>query len=321
MTDKQRILVVVDPTAEAQPAVQRGAWLARRLDMGLELFICHYDPYLSGERFFDSPGLKRARREVMDAMLTRLAHLAEPLAAEGLAVTTSAAWDTPLDEGIVRKVLATRPALVLKDTHYHHALKRSVFSNTDWNLIRSCPAPLWLVKPEAPVEPFRLVAAVDPMHEHDKPATLDHTLLRQAEWLAGRCDGELHLFHSYDPMPAIAGTATTVATPISVPADSITEEMASAHGAALRELATTYGLEAPRVHLQRGPARELLPEFTSRLQAGLVVMGAVARGTLRRLFLGSTAEQVLDRLPCDVLVIKPDGFATPVRLEDAVRWE
>jgi universal stress protein E len=321
MKDTQRILVVVDPTAEEQPAVQRGAWLARRLGAGLELFICHYDPYLSGERFFDSPGLKKARREVMDAMLARLARLAEPLAGEGLAVTTDAAWDTPLDEGIVRKVLASQPRLVLKDTRYHNALRRSVFSNTDWNLIRSCPAPLWLVKPQTPAEPLRILAAVDPMHEHDKPATLDHTLLREAERLAERCDGELHLFHSYDPMPAIAGAATTVATPISVPADSITEEMAKAHGEALEALATTYGLQASRVHLQRGPARELLPELAMRLQAGLVVMGAVARGTLRRLFIGSTAEQVLDRLPCDVLVVKPDGFATPVRPEDAVRWE
>lgn len=321
MKDTQRILVVVDPTAEEQPAVRRGAWLARRLDACLELFICHYDPYLSGERFFDSPGLKQARREVMDAMLARLARLAEPLAADGLAVVTDAAWDTPLDEGIVRKVLASQPALVLKDTHYHNPLKRSVFSNTDWNLIRNCPVPLWLVKPAAPAEPLRVLVAVDPMHEHDKPATLDHSLVRQAEWLAERCGGELHLFHSYDPMPAIAGAATTVATPITVPADSITEEMAKAHTESFTQLATTYGLKAGQVHLQRGPARELLPELATHLQAGLVVMGAVARGTLRRLFIGSTAEQVLDRLPCDVLVVKPDDFATPVRAEDAVRWE
>jgi universal stress protein E len=41
-------------------------------------------------------------------------------------------------------------------------------------------------------------------------------------------------------------------------------------------------------------------------------MGAVSRSGLRKLFLGSTAEQLLDRLPCDVLVVKPAGFRTPV---------
>lgn len=317
MSEGQRILAVVDPTAEEQPAVARAAMLAQALKCGLELFICHYDPYLSGERFFDSPGLQKARREVMDAMLTRLGRLAEPLAEQGLAVTTEVAWDTPLHEGIVRRVLATKPSLVLKDTHYHQALRRSVFSNTDWNLIRTCPAPLWLVKPRSLSDAMRVIAAVDPMHEHDKPATLDHVILRQGETLVRAAGGELHAFHGYDPMPAIAGTATAVATPISVPAEDIGEALARTHGAALTELASTFHLPEDRVHLLRGPARELLPELARELQADLVIMGAVARGRLKRFFIGSTAEQVLDRLPCDVLVMKPDGFATPVRLEDA----
>ncbi len=317
MSDGHRILVVVDPTADDQPAVARAATLAQALGCGIELFICHYDPYLSGERFFDSPGLQKARRDTMDAMLARLARLAEPLAAEGLDVNTEVAWDTPLHEGIVRRALTAKPTLILKDTHYHQALRRSVFSNTDWNLIRTCPVPLWLVKPRAVADRLRIVAAVDPMHEHDKPASLDHIILREGERLADATGGELHAFHSYDPMPAIAGTATAVATPISVPAEDIGKELARSHGEALGELAETYRLSADRIHLHRGPAREVLPAVARELDAGLVIMGAVARGRLKRFFIGSTAEQVLDRLPCDVLVMKPDEFATPVRLEDA----
>lgn len=318
MNSEQRILVVVDPTSEAQPALARAVWLARAQACGLELFICHYDPYLSGERFFDSPGLKKARRQVSDAMLERLARLAEPLAGDGLDVITDVAWDAPLDEGIVRKVLASTPSLVLKDTHYHNVLKRSIFSNTDWNLVRSCPAPLWLVKPNELPEPLRIIAAVDPMHEHDKPAALDHAIVDQAQQIADRCKGELHLFHSYDPSPAIAGAATTIATPISVPADGITEAMEKAHTEALGEFAAACELPEAQVHLLRGPARELLPELAAQQRAGLVVMGAVARGAMRRFFIGSTAEQVVDRLPCDVLIIKPEGFVSKLRVEDAV---
>ncbi len=317
MNSKHRVLVIVDPTREDQPAVARGAALARAFASGLELFICHYDPYLSGERFFDSPGLAKARRQVNDAMLERLARLAEPLAGEGLDVVTDVAWDSPLDEGIVRKVLASTPSVVLKDTHYHNVLKRSMFSNTDWNLVRNSPAPLWLVKPNDPPEPLRIIAAVDPMHEHDKPASLDHAILGQAMRIAARCKGELHLFHCYDPSPAIAGAATPIATPISIPAFGITEAMEQAHTLALAELTSGYDLPAAQVHLVRGPARELLPELAARQRAGLVIMGAVARGAVRRFFIGSTAEQLLDRLPCDVLIVKPEDLVSPVRIEDA----
>jgi universal stress protein E len=37
-------------------------------------------------------------------------------------------------------------------------------------------------------------------------------------------------------------------------------------------------------------------------------MGAVSRSRLRSVFIGSTAEKVLDRLPCDVLIVKPPDF-------------
>jgi len=42
--------------------------------------------------------------------------------------------------------------------------------------------------------------------------------------------------------------------------------------------------------------------------ASLVVMGAVSRSRLQEIFLGSTAERVLDRITCDVLVVKPGDF-------------
>jgi universal stress protein E len=321
MSTGNRLLVVVDPTVQDQPDVSRAAWLAERIGAGLELFICYYDQYLSGERFFDSPGLRKARREALDTQRTYLEKLAAPLSERGLDVVIDAVWDTPLHEGIVRKALATRPRLIVKDTHYHNALKRSVFSNTDWNLIRTSPLPLYLVKPHAISATPKVLAAVDPVHEHDKPAALDHLIVQQAEELADGLGGELHLFHGYDPMPAIAGAATTIATPISVPVDAITEEMETAHGKALKDLAATYEVPDGRVHMHRGAARDMLPAVADELGADIVVMGAVARSALRRAFIGSTAEQTLDRLGCDVIVVKPDDFDTPVRMEDAADYQ
>ena len=41
-------------------------------------------------------------------------------------------------------------------------------------------------------------------------------------------------------------------------------------------------------------------------------MGAVSRSGLKRLVIGNVAEQVLDALPCDVLVLKPASFKARV---------
>jgi universal stress protein E len=55
-------------------------------------------------------------------------------------------------------------------------------------------------------------------------------------------------------------------------------------------------------------AAECLPRLAAEWHADIVVMGAIARSGLRRVLIGSTAERVLESLPCDVLVVKPPDF-------------
>ena len=49
-----------------------------------------------------------------------------------------------------------------------------------------------------------------------------------------------------------------------------------------------------------------------RLSAAIVVMGAISRRGLKRIFIGNSAEQLLDELRCDLLVVKPAQFVTGV---------
>jgi universal stress protein E len=307
-----KILAVVDPTAKEQPAAQRAAWLARISGADLDLFICDYDQYLAGERFFDSAALAAARESLLREHQKKLKALAASLG-DGIAIETDVRWDKPLDEGIVRKVLSSKPTLVVKDTHYHSALKRSFFSNTDWNLIRECPAPLLLVKPGDPETLDAVIAAVDPVHERDKPAEVDHVILRAARALSNETGAAFHVVHGFDPSPAYAVSADSMAFPIATPIHELTEALRSKHRAAVDELLEPYSLPKDRVHLLEGETRAVLTGITEKLGRCIVVMGAVARGALQRIVLGSTAEHVLDRLASDVLIVKPEGFKPHVQ--------
>jgi nucleotide-binding universal stress UspA family protein len=71
-------------------------------------------------------------------------------------------------------------------------------------------------------------------------------------------------------------------------------------------------LEPARRHLVNGPPHLEIPDVARKTRAALVVMGAISRSRLQRLFIGNTAERVLDALPCDVLVIKPRGTRSRV---------
>jgi nucleotide-binding universal stress UspA family protein len=73
------------------------------------------------------------------------------------------------------------------------------------------------------------------------------------------------------------------------------------------------------VHLGWGEPADQLPAFASSASAGIVVMGAVSRSRLRRAFIGHTAGHVLDSLDCDVLIVKPAGFRSPVSIQSVHR--
>jgi universal stress protein E len=309
----KRILVVVDPTAEAQPAVQRAALIARKTNAQVELFICAYDPLLSDTRWVDATRAAKARAAYLENELRRLHALARPLTDDGIAVTTNAAWDSPRHEGIVRKALASNADLVVKDTHYHTALRRSIFSNTDWNLIRECPVPLWLVKQRQMRSQPCFVAAIDPVHERDKPAELDHEIVSIGAELSAALGGRLELFHAFDVGPALAAMPEAMSAPLVLPVPELVDAVRARHEDAVYALTDRHGIARDRVHLEQGETRDRLLVLTGHLDADVVVMGAVSRRGLARVFIGNTAEAVLDRLGCDLLIVKPQAVAAALR--------
>ena len=315
MQNISKILAVIDPTIADQPALRRATWLAGATGAQLELLVCYYNEYLSGDRLFDSPSLEMERAEIVVRQTQHLEALAEPIRESGVLVSTSAVWDHPLHDGIVRHAIGTGADIVIKDTHHHSTIARALLTNTDWSLIRLCPMPLWLVKDNEFADVPSFVAAIDPMNAHDKPAALDDEIIHISKMLADKVGGEVHAFHSYDPRIAVATATSNAYIPVSLPLDEIEAQMHENHQKRFSEITSFHGLEADKAHLVAGLTHEELPRMADQLDAAVVVMGAVARNRWKRLFVGATAERTMNQLNCDLLIIKPDWFQSPVELE------
>lgn len=314
MVEISRIMCVIDPTTDNQPAMRRAAWLAKNVGAKLELFVSCYNQYLSGDRFFDFPSLEKARRELIAGHEEHLEELAEPLRSSDLIVRTVATWDHPLYEGIVRHAVAVGADIVFKDTHHHSALMRTLFTNTDWNLLRTCPVPLWLVKPQEIADQPVFMAAIDPMNEHDKPPALDDEILALSKVLAEKTNGEVHAMHSYDPRIALASATASAYVPVSLPLVEIEEEIRKQHEKRFNEITEYHELDDEHTHLVSGLTHEEIRLMAEKLKSDVIVMGAVARNRWKRIFIGATAERTLEHLPCDLLIVKPTWFHTPVEM-------
>jgi universal stress protein E len=171
--------------------------------------------------------------------------------------------------------------------------------------------PLLLAKPGDWPDTPRVLAALDPGHLGDKPAALDHDILEWSELLAMRMGGEVHAVHAFFPAALLAATTTMADMPLvsGITAAEIVEAERRRVAGVLGEIVASHALPPRRVHLEQGSAQEVLPRVAESVGAALLVMGAVSRSRLQEVFVGSTAERVLDRIGCDVLVVKPGNFA------------
>ena len=75
-----------------------------------------------------------------------------------------------------------------------------------------------------------------------------------------------------------------------------------------RALGKRLEIASKNLHLRLGDPSLELPELVRSLKIDTLVMGAVSRSVVNRILLGSTAERVLDALPCNALIVKPKGF-------------
>lgn len=308
MNSIRNILAIVDPTAQVHPAVDKAALLAEKLGARLELYAC--DTKASRDVRIAEHARSHSKEPFVVNLKSSLEQLAKPLRERGLDVATEVECADPLHAALIDRARRTTADLIVKDTHHHSLAKRTFLTNTDWHLIRGCPIPLLLTKPNGWAGVPRVFAAVDPGHTNDKPALLDNRIMDYASLFAKRLGGELHLLHVYLPASIIAAAASGgPPAPIPISAQELAREEEQKREL-LRDLITEYRVADENVHLKVGGPAAVLPRMAGALRADIVAMGAISRSGLKRVFIGSTAEDVLEHLPCDALIVKPPDFAS-----------
>jgi universal stress protein E len=78
------------------------------------------------------------------------------------------------------------------------------------------------------------------------------------------------------------------------------------------KLMSGSGISPRNRHLVESHPADAIASTVRRLHCGLLVMGSVSRSGLKRLFIGNTAERLLDDVRCDVLVVRPPVFSNRV---------
>jgi universal stress protein E len=310
MSPIRRILVAVkDTRRKSSPAIVKAAQLARALNARLELFHALSQSVPVDALMFADQSLQKFQDDVGAWHLKRLNAMAAPLVRAGLKVDTAVEWDFPAHEALIRHAQRMRADLIVVERHAERHVAPWVLRYTDWELLRRSPVPVLLVKKPRKYAFPKILAAVDPSHAFAKTARLDGSILGVAASISSALRGKLHAVHAYAP-DIIGMTPAELNTPdASARIVRRAEDLASSRldGVLRGRYARQVG---PRQrHLVGQHPMDAIPDVVRKIGCDLVVMGTLSRSGLKRMLIGNTAEQLVDELPCDLLIVKPPGFA------------
>lgn len=217
---------------------------------------------------------------------------------------------------VIRQVLREKHDLVIITAEQKKGFRARLFGTTTMHLMRKCPCPVWVVKKSQTQTYSRILAAVDPSESDTEKNALNPLVLQLADSIARRDSAELHVinvWNFFDPQGYFK-QANAEARDQEIKFQEIQYKQQ------LDKLINQVGINVttPFLHLIEGDTDERIPELVDAKGIDLLVMGTVCRTGIAGFIIGNTAEEVLNQVNCSVLTLKPEGFVTPVTLEESV---
>lgn len=312
MAKYQNILVAIDSQQDDQPALRRAVYLNQRLGGRITAFLPIYDFSYEMTTLLSPDERTTMRKGVVSQRTEWIREQAKAYLDAGVNIDVKVIWHNRPFEAIIHEVLEGGYDLLLKMAHQHDRLQAVVFTPTDWHLLRKCPCPVWMVKDQPWPEGGKAVVAVNLASEEPHHDPLNTKLVKETLELAEMVNHtEVHLVGAYPVTPINIAIELPDFDP-GVYNDAIRGQ----HLLAMKALRQKFSIDEKYTHVDKGLPEEVIPSLAGQLDAGVVVLGTIGRTGLSAAFLGNTAEQVIDHLRCDLLAIKPDGFTSPIELEE-----
>jgi len=226
---------------------------------------------------------------------------------------------------LIQEVIIKKMDLLIKTVAEEKFLDR-LLGSSDMHLLRKCPCPVWLMKPYQQGKYQKILAAVDfdvfdPKAEDN---TLNQQLMELSLSLALSEFSELHIVHAWQAYGESSLRSGFNQQP-KASVDAYVEEIQVKHQQQLNDLVEAFinkaGKETaeyikPQLHLIKGNAAHKIPELVKEQHIDLLMMGTVGRTGLSGFFMGNTSETILNQIDCSVLAVKPEGFISPVSIEE-----
>ena len=314
----KKLLLVCNFDTKQDMAVERAVSLAQQNEAKLTVITVVKDIPADMGMAITAITPQEVFQLVIDDQQKRVDALVADMRKQGVEAESMVITGTPFLE-IIRQVLRGKHDLVILAPEGKGSIKKRLFGSTSMHLMRKCPCPVWVVKPEKRTKYKKIMAAVDVTSDSPdvERNSLNPLILQLASSLARMDNSKLHVVQVW-----------------SVYGEGYMQMRGNMSDKSIRDLrkrnkrqsasqldSLLAGVDLKGIishrHLPRNKnVAKAIVKLAKNKAIDLLVMGTVCRTGLAGFIIGNTAEKVLSEVNCSVLTVKPEGFVTPVTLEE-----
>lgn len=238
---------------------------------------------------------REMRKELLRARSADAQAMLEAAGEPGSSSNLHTVWSDDIAGWVAQELTAKPVDLVVKTVHKSKTL---LHTPLDWELLRSCPAPVLLTTSRRKKRSGKILAAIDLNHDDAKHRRLNLRVLNAARLFAGFMDAEIHV------------VAVTTMSPVLHDLDIIDEyalekRVKKKTKLRLSALLSPYEIPQKHVHQPVGNVGSEVASCAHKLKADLLVVGTSVHRVKQAVGLGNSAERILQKAPCDLLAVHP----------------
>jgi len=306
MTTLKKILFFADGATGEQSALAHSILLAAHHEASLTVIDVVAEVASNDLRL--EATMKKLQKSLIDERKTALEEMLKgvdqtPLA-EPIAILVLPGKDYI---EIIRAIIMRPFDLLVKSANKHNVLSATLFGDTDLNLLRKCPCPVWIIKPQQKSGIHQVLAAVD-LAETPDTRQLAGDVMKLAASVASQEQAQLHVMNAWEPtyQPQLRGRIE------SKEFDEMMQAIKDSSSQQLHNVAAHAAPMTPAEYVIDGKPEDAIVELVKSKKIDLLVMGTMSRSGIPGLLIGNTAEKVLHNVDCSVLTMKPREFKSPV---------
>jgi len=260
-----RIMVIIDPTTEPQPAFERALDSARLTGASLHLYLCVNSSYGAS-----------SHEEARFRYRSLLEQMSQRALDDGVEAICEIDWAQDWRQQAVAAAARCSASMVFKNSFDHSDVQREMRCTSDWALLRLSPCPVLMVKNFQDWNQRRVLAAINPHSTDEAHIKLNHQIISFAQRFSTAYGSDAHFVTAYQDRN---------------------------HTPEANALSDSCGASLDYIHIRQGKAADVISEVASEINADLIIIGTVGRDGIKGRVLGNTCEKVLDHTQADVLVL------------------